>query len=264
MSKFPAPELTTGNLDTIKPRTQLTLPAPSGDRTAYFRTILREIEKIHDASDKRRIRYIIESHLNAYIPKAEDTSNDEIALVAILPHGSIVSGMLDEDVNDFYTVVLEYANINALIIEGVTSKLKTKLEKLQEDTIFNEDDALKLVMKYKDDLVRVYNSCFAGKDYKEWVERFKTDYPKVLGINAPNKNQIDVANAKTDYLQEFVDSMKWILSNEENMIKFNVTKWFTAEEIQDFYDTYGNLKFSEIKVNLPVLDKEKNQPYTTI
>ncbi len=264
MTKFPEPELTTGNLDTIKPRTQLTLPAPSGDRTSYFRNILREIEKIHDSSDKRRIRYIIESHLNAYIPKAEDTSNDDIALVAILPHGSTISGMLDEDINDFYTVVLEYANINALIIEGVTSKLKTKLEKLQLETIYKEDDALKLVIKYKNDLVRVYNSCFAGKDYSEWVERFKTDYPKVLGIKAPNKNQIDVENAKTDYLQEFVDSMRWILSSEENMIKFNVTKWFSAEEIQDFYDKYGKIRFSEIKINLPVLDKEKNQPYTSI
>lgn len=263
MSKFPTPELTTGNLDTIKPRTQLTLPAPAGDRTAYFRTILREIEKIHDASDKRRIRYIIESHLNAYIPKAEDTSNDDIALVAILPHGSTVSGMLDEDVNDFYTVVLEYANINALIIEGVTSKLKTKLEKLQNETIFNEDDALKLVKFYKDNLVRVYNSCFTSKDYTEWMERFKVDYPKVIAIKAPNKNQIDVENAKVEYLQEFVDSMKYMLSDEENMIKFNVTQWLTEEDIKDFYDKYGNIKFSEIKVNLPVLDKEKNQPYTT-
>ena len=264
MTKFPTPELTSGNLDTVRPRTQLTIPAPAGDRAVYFRTLLREIEKIHDSSENRRIRYIIESHLNAYIPKAEDTSNDNIALVAILPHGSTIAGMLDENPNDYYTVVVEYANINALIIEGVTPKLKEKIEKLQDNTIFKEDDALKLVIKYKNDLVRVYHSCFTGKNYREWMERFKTDYPKVLRIKAPNKNHIDVENAKIDYLQEFVDSMKYMLSDEENMTRFNVTQWLTTEEIQDFYDKYENIKFSEIKVNLPILDTVQNQPYTAI
>lgn len=262
MADFPQPELTFGNLDTKHPRENLTLPAPAGDKATYFRTILREIEKIHDASDTRRIRYIIESHLNAYAPKAEDTSNDTFVSIGVLPHGSTFTGMLDEDADDFYTVILEYANINGLIIEGVTPKLKQKIEKLQQDTIYNEDDALKLVNKYKSDLVRVYDSCFAGKDYREWVERFKTDYPKVLRIKAPNKNNIDVENAKVLYLQEFVDSMRWMLSSEENMVKFNIAKWFTEDELKDFYEKYGKLQFSETLVNLPDLDKQKMQPFT--
>lgn len=260
MADFPSPELTSGDLDTKRIGSKLTLPAPSGDKATYYRTILREIEKIHNSSNNRRIRYIIESYSNSYSPKAEDTSNDTFITIGILPQGSPFIGM-EEDANDYYTVVLEYANINSLIIEGVTDKIKGKIEKLQQDTIYNEDDALKLVKKYKDDLVRVYDSCFAGKDYREWVERFKTDYPKVLQIKAPNKNNIDVENAKVNYLQEFVDSMKWILSSEENMIKFNVTKWFTEDELKDFYQKYGKLQFSETLINLPQLDKEKMQPY---
>lgn len=232
---FPSPDLTK---DMGRTGYNLITPPKITGGEYSARELLREIEK-YNKNHKTRIRYWIHIH-DIYMPKAEDFSDDLVGYVAVTPENPIANKYGEYVKPDsWFTFSFDYRDV-VVTFEGVSDKLRNQLTTMFEKKTPNE--AYAEVNNLWQKLQNVFKSCSGQHDYREYIETFINDYPKVLAIEA-SMFSVDLETAKVKYLEWFVDTIKNMLASEENMKHFKVISWFTEEDIKNFYNTYGNLHF---------------------